>query len=135
MPRVLPFLPYFHITRCYCLLFVDGSNISTDNWGAPVAPRPRSSACQSDPNETLTRGRLLIAMSAFIRYLGVQIPQDFRVSIKKTFKDAATHEPVTRAEIEEIPGGGGGGPIIICDCVVFCFLRYGVIFCYCTIIE
>jgi len=47
--------------------------------------------------------------AAFLRYRGVQIPQDFRVSVKQTFKDAATHEPVTRAEIEEIRGGGGGG--------------------------
>ena len=46
--------------------------------------------------------------AAFLRYRGVQIPQDFRVSVKKTFKDAATHEPVTRAEIEAIRGGGGG---------------------------
>ncbi len=72
---------------------------------------------------------------AFLRYRGVQIPQDFRISVKKTFKDAATHEPLTRAEIEEIRGPGGGGYIIICDCIEVCFLRYCSIFCYCTIFE
>ena len=73
--------------------------------------------------------------TAFLRYRGVQIPQDFRISVKKTFKDAATHEPVTRAKIEEIRGGGGGGHIIICDCIEVCFLRYCSILCYCTIFE
>jgi hypothetical protein len=60
--------------------------------------------------------------AAFLRYRGVQIPQDFRVSVKKRPHDAATE-------------GGGGGPIIICDCVEFCFLRYCVIYCYCKIFE
>ena len=73
--------------------------------------------------------------AAFLRYRGVQIPQDFRISVKKTFKDAATHEPLTRAEIGEIRGGGGGGYIIICDCIEVCFLRYCSILCYCTIFE
>jgi hypothetical protein len=52
--------------------------------------------------------------AAFLRYRGVQIPQDFRISVKKTSKDAATH-------------GGGQGHIIICDCVEVCFLRYCMI--------
>jgi hypothetical protein len=59
---------------------------------------------------------------AFLRYRGVPIPQDFRVSVTKTSKDAATQ-------------GGGGGHIIICDCVELCFLRYCVIYCYCKIFE
>ena len=60
--------------------------------------------------------------AAFLRYRGVQIPQDFRVSVKKTSKDAAAD-------------GGGEGHIIICDCVEVCFLRYCLILCYCKIFE
>jgi hypothetical protein len=60
--------------------------------------------------------------AAFLRYRGVQIPQDFRISVKKMPHDAAVK-------------GGGGGPIIMCDCVEVCFLRYCVIYCYCKIFE
>lgn len=60
--------------------------------------------------------------AAFLRYRGVQIPNDFRVSIKKTSSEAATN-------------GGGQGNIIVCDCIEFCFLRYCTIFCYCRIFE
>lgn len=63
--------------------------------------------------------------AAFLRYRGVQIPQDFRVSVKRRPHDDAAVKG----------GGGGGGPIIICDCVEVCFLRYCVIFCYCKIFE
>ena len=59
--------------------------------------------------------------AAFLRYRGVQIPQDFRVSVNKTSKNDATH--------------GGGGHIVICDCVEVCFLRYCIILCYCKIVE
>jgi hypothetical protein len=59
---------------------------------------------------------------AFLRYRGVQVPQDFRVSIRRTSKDAATH-------------GGGEGIILICDCLEVCFLRWCSIFCYCRIFE
>jgi hypothetical protein len=60
--------------------------------------------------------------AAFLRYRGVQVPNDFRVSVKKTSSDAATH-------------GGGQGYIIVCDCIEFCFLRYCSILCYCRIFE
>jgi hypothetical protein len=60
--------------------------------------------------------------AAFLRYRGVQIPQDFRVSLKRTSNDAATH-------------GGGEGYIIVCDCLEVCFLRYCTILCYCRIFE
>jgi hypothetical protein len=60
--------------------------------------------------------------AAFLRRRGVQIPQDFRVSVKKTSKDAVAQ-------------GGGGGPIFICDCVEVCFFRYCMILCYCKIFE
>jgi hypothetical protein len=74
--------------------------------------------------------------AAFLRYRGVQIPQDFRVSFKKTFKDAATHEPVTRAEFEQkARPGPGGDVIIICDCIEVCFLRYCTILCSCEIFD
>jgi hypothetical protein len=46
--------------------------------------------------------------AAFLRYRGVQIPQDFRVSVKRRPHDA-----------DEQGGGGRQGPIIICDCVEF----------------
>jgi hypothetical protein len=59
--------------------------------------------------------------AAFLRYRGVEIPSDFRVSAKKRPHDAAAQ--------------GGGGHIIICDCVELCFLRYCVIYCYCKIFE
>jgi hypothetical protein len=61
--------------------------------------------------------------AAFLRYRGVQIPQDFRVSVKKTSKE------------EVASNGGGGGRIIICDCVEFCFLGWCSILCYCRIFE
>jgi hypothetical protein len=57
--------------------------------------------------------------AAFLRHRGVQIPQDFRVSLKKTSKDAAV----------------GQGYIIRCDCIEVCFLRYCSILCYCEIDE
>jgi hypothetical protein len=60
--------------------------------------------------------------AALLRNRGVKIPQDFRVSVKKTSKDAAI-------------SGGGGGPIILCDCVEVCFLRWCSILCYCNIFE
>jgi hypothetical protein len=60
--------------------------------------------------------------AAFLRYRGVQIPQDFRVSLKRNSHDAAAHGP-------------GQGYIIICDCLEVCFLRYCSIFCYCKIFE
>jgi hypothetical protein len=60
--------------------------------------------------------------AAFLRSRRVEIPHDFRVSVNKTSKDAATH-------------GGGGGHIIICDCVEVCFLRWCAIICYCNIFE
>jgi hypothetical protein len=60
--------------------------------------------------------------AAFLRYREVQIPQDFRVSLKRNSNDAATH-------------GGGQGYIIVCDCLEVCFLRYCSIFCYCKIFE
>jgi hypothetical protein len=61
---------------------------------------------------------------AFLRYRGIEIPQDFRVSVK-----TRPHDDVAKA------GGGGQGPIIICDCIEVCFLRYCQIFCYCKIFE
>ena len=62
--------------------------------------------------------------AAFLRHRGVQLPEDFRVSVKRTREDAATHGNV-----------GSQGYIIICDCIEVCFLRYCTIFCYCDIFE
>ena len=75
-----------------------------------------------DEGRKETLSLLVSDPGAFLRYRGVQIPQDLRVSVRKTSKDAATH-------------GGGEGYIIICDCVEVCFLRYCMILCYCTIFE
>ncbi len=57
--------------------------------------------------------------AAFLRYRGVQIPQDFRVSVKRTSKEAAP--------------GGGGGIIIECDCIEVCFLNWCTLLCSCKI--
>jgi hypothetical protein len=77
-----------------------------------------------DERRKETLSLLVSDPAAFLRYRGVQIPQDFRVSVKRTREDAATHG-----------GGGGQGHIIICDCIEVCFLRYCTIFCYCEIFE
>ena len=77
-----------------------------------------------DEGRKETLSLLVSDPAAFLRYRGVQIPQDFRVSVKRTVEDAATHG-----------GGGGQGLIIICDCVEICFLRWCTIFCYCKVFE
>lgn len=63
--------------------------------------------------------------AGFLSFRGIQIPQDFRVSVKRTFEHVAA------------PGGGGGGTghEITCDCIVICFLRYCGIVCSCRVIS
>jgi len=75
-----------------------------------------------DENRKETKSLLASDPAGFLRYRGVKIPADFRVSTKKTSREAATH-------------GGGDGYIIVCDCIEVCFLRYCSILCYCTIFE
>lgn len=78
-----------------------------------------------DEGRKETLSLLVSDPATYLRYRGVDVPQDFRVSVKRTFQDAATHGT----------GGGGQGHIIICDCVEVCFLRYCTIYCYCRIFE
>jgi hypothetical protein len=75
-----------------------------------------------DEGQKETLSLLASDPDAFLRYRGVQIPQDFRVSVKKTSKEAASD-------------GDGDGYIIVCDCVEVCFLRYCSILCYCRVFE
>ncbi len=60
--------------------------------------------------------------AAFLRYRGVQIPQDFRVSVKKRPHDADAR-------------GGGQGYFIVCDCIEVCFLRWCSILCTCNVFR
>lgn len=62
--------------------------------------------------------------AAFLRYRGVQLPQDFRVSVKRTVEDAAPDG-----------SGAGQGHGIICDCIVICFLQYCAIYCDCEVVD
>lgn len=87
-------------------------------------PRFREILRELDEGQKETLNLLASDPSAFLRYRGVQIPDGFRVSFKKRPHDDA--RPV---------GGGGGGPIILCDCIEVCFLRYCSILCYCVIFE
>jgi hypothetical protein len=77
-----------------------------------------------DEGRKETLSLLVSDPAAFLRYRGVEIPQDFRVSTKRTLEDAATHG-----------GGAGQGFEIICDCIVICFLRYCAIYCRCEVFE
>jgi hypothetical protein len=77
-----------------------------------------------DERRKETLSLLVSDPAAFLRYRGVEIPQDFRVSVKRTVEDAATHG-----------SGAGQGLEIICDCIVICFLRYCAIYCDCVIAD
>jgi hypothetical protein len=87
-------------------------------------PHFREVLRELDEGRKETLSLLVSDPAAFLRYRGVQIPQDFRVSVKRTFEDAVTKG-----------GGGGQGIIIICDCVEVCFMRYCKIWCYCRVFE
>ena len=76
-----------------------------------------------DEGRKETLSLLVSDPAAFLRFRGVQVPADFRISVKRR-----PHDDVAKR-------GGGGGHIIICDCIEVCFLRYCVIFCYCNIFE
>lgn len=60
--------------------------------------------------------------AAFLRHRGVQIPEDFRLSVHKTAEPAATK------------GGGGGGGQTICYCLRICWWRWCVQICICRIV-
>lgn len=74
-----------------------------------------------DEGRQETLSLLVSDPAGFLRFRGIQIPQDFRVSMKKTVEPAVA------------PGGGGAGYEITCDCIVICFLRYCGIICTCRI--
>ena len=71
-------------------------------------------------NETLSL--LASDPAAFLRYRGIQLPEDFRVAVKKKPHDVARP-------------GNGGDIIIICHCIEICFLRYCAIYCSCSILR
>jgi hypothetical protein len=74
-------------------------------------------------NDTL--GQLVSDPAAFLTHRGIQIPKDFRVSVRRNFRDSSASHA----------GGGGQGYIIVCDCIEVCFLNYCTIFCYCDVFE
>jgi hypothetical protein len=92
--------------------------------GLESDPRFRQVLREIDEGKKETLNLLASDPGAFLRYRGVEVPQDFRVSVKKR-----PHDDVAKG------GGGGQGPIIICDCIEVCFLRYCRILCYCKIFE
>ena len=76
-----------------------------------------------DEGRKETLSLLVSDPAGFLRFRGIQIPQDFRVSVKRTVEQVA-------------PGGGGGsGHEIVCDCIVICFLRYCGIICTCRVVS
>jgi len=77
-----------------------------------------------DEGRKETLNLLVADPAAFLRYRGVEIPQDFRVSVRRTVEAVATHG-----------SGAGQGFEIICDCIVICFLRYCAIYCDCVIAD
>ena len=77
-----------------------------------------------DEGRQETLSLLVSDPAGFLRFRGIQIPQDFRVSVKRTVEAVAA------------PGGGTGtGHEIRCDCIVICFLRYCGIICTCRVIS
>jgi hypothetical protein len=57
--------------------------------------------------------------AAFLRHRGVQIPEDFRLSVHETSEKAAT----------------GGGGRTICYCLRICWWRWCITICICRIVT
>jgi hypothetical protein len=58
--------------------------------------------------------------AAFLRYRGVQIPEDFYLTVEQSSEKAT---------------GGGGGQTKVCYCLRICWWRWCVEFCVCKIVT
>lgn len=61
--------------------------------------------------------------AAFLRYRGVEIPEDFRLSVEKTSEAATTGGATT------------GGNRTVCYCLRICWWRWCITICICRIVS
>lgn len=62
--------------------------------------------------------------AAYLKYRGVQIPEDFRLSVERRIEEEAAAAGT---------GTGTGGRRVVCYCLEICWWRWCVKFCICRI--